>query len=252
MMKSLDTDSLIHHIETTDSTNNLLSRLCDTRQLPEFTTVWAESQTAGKGQRGNSWESEHGKNLTFSTVLYPGTLPARRQFLLSMVLSLAVCDVLSAYTDHIRIKWPNDIYREDKKICGILIENELQGTRIARCIAGIGLNVNQTEFRSPAPNPVSLKNITGRDTDRKALLTLFLERFIPLYRDLMEKQDQTTARLHQCYLEHLYRREGLHPYADKDGPFLARILTTELDGHLLLENENGQVRRYAFKEVQYL
>lgn len=252
MMNDPDIGGLIRHIETTDSTNNLLGSLCDTQALPEFTTVWAENQTAGKGQRGNSWESEHGKNLTFSTVLYPDTLPARHQFLLSMVISLAICDVLSTYTDHICIKWPNDIYWKDKKICGILIENELQGTHMARCIAGIGLNVNQTVFRSPAPNPVSLKDITGQDTDRDALLNQFLERLIPLYQDLCAKREETTDRLHQRYLEHLYRRDGLHPYADENGRFHARILTTEPDGHLLLEDEDGDIRRYAFKEVQYI
>lgn len=252
MMNCPDINNLIRRLETTDSTNNLLASLCDAQPLPEFTTVWAENQTAGKGQRGNSWESEYGKNLLFSTVCYPDTLPARHQFLLSMALSLAVCDTLSTYTGSISIKWPNDIYWKDKKICGILIENELQGTCIARCIAGIGINVNQTNFRSSAPNPVSLKHITGQDIDRNMLLTRFLEHFIPLYQALRNQPDETAARLHQRYLEHLYRRNGLYPYADENGTFQARILTTEPDGHLLLEDENGQVRRYAFKEVQYI
>lgn len=251
-MNCLDTNSLVRHIETTDSTNNLLSCLCDTSSIPEFTTVWAEDQTAGKGQRGNSWESEAGKNLTFSTVLYPVTLPARHQFLLSMAISLAICDTLSIYTGHISIKWPNDIYWKNKKICGILIENELQGVYISRCIAGIGLNVNQTEFHSPAPNPVSLRNITGQETDRNKLLSQVLERLIPSCQEIKEGHGYTSAQLHQRYLERLYRRTGFHPYADENGCFQARILTTEPDGHLLLEDENGQVRRYAFKEVQYL
>lgn len=241
-------------LDETDSTNRYISQLCNNPQkaVAELTTVSAEFQTAGKGQRGNSWEAEKEKNLLFSFVLYPTFLEARCQFILSQIISLSIKEELDRWSDEITIKWPNDIYWRDKKICGILIENELQGTHISRCIIGIGLNVNQTEFRSPAPNPVSLKHITGQDTDRQTLLSRFLEHFIPLCQSIRTGQDETAAGLHRRYLEHLYRRDGLHPYADEGGRFRARILTTETDGHLLLEDENGQVRRYAFKEVQYL
>ena len=163
-------------LEETDSTNRYLSDLCDnTPTAPiEYTTVTARFQTSGKGQRGNSWESEAGQNLLFSTVLYPRFVEARRQFVLSQIVSLAVKEELDTYTEGISIKWPNDIYWHEKKICGMLIENVLEGNRIGRCIPGIGINLNQTIFRSPAPNPVSLKQITGRDYDAPTVLNGFL------------------------------------------------------------------------------
>ena len=145
-------------LDETASTNQYLSQLCNQLQesVAELTTVTAEFQTAGKGQRGNTWEAEEGKNLLFSFVLYPSFLEARRQFILSQIVSLAIKEELSRWSDEITIKWPNDIYWKDKKICGILIENDLSGHHIRRSIAGIGININQEVFNSDAPNPVSL------------------------------------------------------------------------------------------------
>lgn len=145
----------------TDSTNNRLAQLCDRENIKEFTTLLVDKQTAGKGQRGNSWESAPGMNLTFSTVLYPSALKAREQFTLSMLIALSVYDTLSTYAEGFSIKWPNDIYWKDKKICGILIENELEGAYLLRCIAGIGVNINQEHFVSPAPQPCFTETNTG-------------------------------------------------------------------------------------------
>ena len=132
-------------LEETDSTNRYLSDLCDNAPSApaEYTTVTARFQTSGKGQRGNSWESEAGQNLLFSTVLYPRFVEARRQFVLSQIVSLAVKEELDTYTEGISIKWPNDIYWHEKKICGMLIENVLEGNRIGRCIPGIGINIQR-------------------------------------------------------------------------------------------------------------
>ena len=145
----------------TDSTNRHLTQLCDEQgtDIPEFMTVIAERQTAGKGQRGNSWESEDCKNITFSFVLYPTFIEARQQFILSQIISLSIKEELDEWAEGISIKWPNDIYWNEKKICGILIENDLLGHHIGRSISGIGVNINQEVFRSDAPNPVSLKQI---------------------------------------------------------------------------------------------
>ena len=162
----------------TDSTNNRLAQLCDRENIKEFTTLLVDKQTAGKGQRGNSWESAPGMNLTFSTVLYPSALKAREQFTLSMLIALSVYDTLSTYAEGFSIKWPNDIYWKDKKICGILIENELEGTYLLRCIAGIGVNINQEHFVSPAPNPVSLKQILGRETDQAGSTGKYPEKIV--------------------------------------------------------------------------
>ena len=131
------------HLEETDSTNKYLNELCNKQCVEELTTITADFQTSGRGQRGNSWESEAGQNLMFSFVLYPTFLKARRQFLLSQIISLAIKEELERYVSNISIKWPNDIYWKDKKICGMLIENDLTGVHISRSITGIGINVNQ-------------------------------------------------------------------------------------------------------------
>lgn len=241
-------------LEATDSTNRYLSQLCNERpDTEELTTVTAEYQTAGKGQRGNSWEAEAGSNLLFSFVLYPGFLDARRQFVLSQLVSLSVCEVLAERTEGISIKWPNDIYWHEKKICGILIENELSGHSIGRCICGIGLNVNQTTFRSDAPNPVSLKQITGCEHNRYALLADLLRHVQRYYARLREEPDgDFPAELAERYARNLFRRQGFHAYEDADGRFLARLLRVEPDGRFVLEDKAGQQREYLFKEVQYL
>ena len=149
------------HLAETDSTNTYLQQLDADRHLPEGYIAYTDTQRAGRGQRGNSWESQPGKNLTFSLLLRPEHIPANQQFLLSQAVSLAATDVLNRYASGFSIKWPNDIYWEDKKIAGILIENVLSGSTFARSIVGIGLNINQERFISDAPNPVSLFQITG-------------------------------------------------------------------------------------------
>ena len=120
------------YIEETDSTNHYLNDLCNKQDVSELTTVVANYQTLGRGQRGNSWESEKGKNLMFSFVLYPTSLEIRRQFLLSQIISLSIKEELDTYVKDISIKWPNDVYWKERKICGILIENDLMGVHISQ------------------------------------------------------------------------------------------------------------------------
>lgn len=246
---------LIRLAETV-STNAYLSQYCDAHScvpVAELTTVSSEFQTAGKGQRGNSWESEASKNLLASLVLFPSFLEAKHQFLISQIVSLAIKEELSNWSDEITIKWPNDIYWKDKKICGILIENDLSGIHIGRCICGIGLNVNQTEFHSSAPNPVSLKQITGRDHDRYELLAHILKR-IEIYYNSLRAEDfnSYSEEISTRYARSLFRRRGFHPYEDADGIFNARLLRVEPDGRFILEDESGKERTYLFKEVQYI
>ena len=143
-------------LDECDSTNTVLSSM---PEAASGTVVATRRQTAGRGQRGNSWESEPDKNLTFSQLLMPRMLPAARQFELSMIVSLAIADSIDAHLpDGIRtcVKWPNDIYIGREKVCGILIENRLTGSRIERAIVGAGINVNQRVFTSDAPNPTSI------------------------------------------------------------------------------------------------
>ena len=234
-------------LDETESTNQYLTQLCNQLQesVAELTTVTAEFQTAGKGQRGNTWEAEEGKNLLFSFVLYHSFLEARRQFILSQIVSLAITEELS--------RWPNDIYWRDRKICGILIENDLSGHNIRRSIAGIGININQEVFNSDAPNPASLKQITGKEHDRYEILAHILRRVQIYYNglqleDLAVYSDEISTR----YARSLFRRRGLHPYEDANGKFLARLLRVEQDGRFVLEDEGGSEREYLFKEVQYI
>ena len=213
----------------------------------------ADYQTAGKGQRGNSWESEAGANLTFSLVLYPKFLSASKQFSLSRVVALGIVQTLKDYIkEGISIKWPNDIYYHDKKLCGMLMEVYLDGSNLSRCICGIGLNVNQTKFVSDAPNPVSLIQITNRSIDRDKLLQRLLYGIYSYYNALSVGDESQEKVLLESYSDNLYRKDGMHPYRDKDGEFMARLRCVEPDGRLLLEYEKGQVRAYLFKEVQYI
>ncbi|MDO4950229.1 MAG: biotin--[acetyl-CoA-carboxylase] ligase [Bacteroidales bacterium] len=240
----MNVSSLIHREQEIDSTNDRLNRLSRLSVLPELYTLWAEYQTKGKGQIGNTWESERNKNLTFSFLLHPVSVPASEQFVISEMISLAIRDTLLTYTDGISIKWPNDIYWHDQKICGILIENELCGSHISKCVVGVGLNVNQDVFRSDAPNPVSLKQIIGRDTDREMILSKILESFRKFY--------AAPQNVHVAYLSALYRSDGYYAYRDAQGVFEGRIVDVEPDGHLILQSRCGAPRRFAFKEVQFV
>lgn len=240
--------SHITFIEETDSTNKALRERMATGQVDEGSVVVAGFQTAGRGQVGNVWESEAGKNLTFSVVLYPETVPANRQFVLSQLAALSVKEVLDAYTDHITVKWPNDIYWKDKKICGMLIENDLCGKNIYATIIGIGINLNQLEFRSDAPNPVSLAQITGSVYDADDVLDRFLSILYKWYLRLLKGEEDV---IRNKYREALYRRDGYYPFSDDDGGFAARIYDIEPTGHLVLQLQDNTLRRYAFKEVRY-
>ena len=235
----------------TDSTNNYLTQLCNEQQsaVREFTTVIAERQTAGKGQRGNSWESEDCRNITFSFVLYPTFIEARRQFILSQIVSLSIKEELDEWTKGISIKWPNDIYWKDKKICGMLIENDLMGRNISQSISGIGINVNQEVFHSTAPNPVSLRQITGKQYDIFEILKNIMLRIQSGY-ELLRNGD--TEPIAHRYEKALFRKEGMHRYKDADGEFFARIICVEPEGKLILEDDAQKKRGYMFKEVEYL
>ena len=230
------------------STNVELKRLSSIEDLDEGLTISAYSQTAGKGQSGSPWESEPGKNLTFSTILYPDFLPVKKSFLLSQVISLSIKDVLDGIIPDVTIKWPNDIYFRDKKISGILIENEIEGSVLKSSVIGVGLNVNQEHFISEAPNPVSLKQITGKDTDLDELLKKILIYLDIRYSQLKNKREESII---SDYTLSLYRKNGYHTYVDADGSFEGIIENVAEDGLLTLRKKNGELKSYYFKEVSF-
>lgn len=239
-----------------DSTNTFVRDMLDSGGvLPGITIVTADEQTAGRGQTGNSWESEKGKNIIFSLLCHPDFIVPPKQFILSQCMALAVQQVLSKHItdagkdDVVSIKWPNDIYVGDKKICGTLIECDLMGKSISNCIIGTGINVNQMVFVSDAPNPVSLKQIIGMDTDCDAMIREVVDLFCEYYGLAREgKGDEVVDK----YMEHLYRKTGFHRYSDVRGEFMAEIAGIEPTGHLLLRFDNGNVVRYEFKEVSFI
>ena len=242
-----------HYIKVsqTASTNTYLSRLAAT--LPGGTVIYTPCQTAGRGQKGNSWESEDGKNLTFSMLLKRPPVKARDQFCLSEAAAVAVVEALSAEGgDGFTVKWPNDVYWRDKKVCGMLIENSLDGTAIATCIIGIRINVNQQRFLSDAPNPVSLAGITGREHELEPLLKRVCSRIEQLVSTLGD--EAARGQLHGQYMTALYRNDGrLHPFVDAAGNrFMASIAAIAPDGTLTLQHDEGSRRDYLFKQVRHV
>jgi BirA family biotin operon repressor/biotin-[acetyl-CoA-carboxylase] ligase len=236
----------IIHIDETDSTNRWLKDWLvaeSEMKAKNYLVVVTEYQTAGRGCGSNTWESERGKNLIFSVLIRPQNMPASLQFHISMAMSLAICEALGTMVGDLSIKWPNDIYWRDSKIAGMLIEHTLVGAYVKDSIIGVGLNVNQRVFHSDAPNPVSLWQISGHETDRSQLLHNILEAF---------EQYLLQDNIREKYLIQLYRRRDFYPYCDKNGAFMARIITVEPDGQLLLCDEEGHERRYFFKEVRFI
>ena len=237
------------HIGETDSTN------CYCRQLAgqgatDDVAVWADHQTAGRGCGTNSWESEAGQNLLFSVLLHPKEVRAADQFILSMANAVALRDTLVDYVDDVTIKWPNDIYWRDRKLCGTLIETTLQGQYVKDCIIGTGINVNQERFVSDAPNPVSLRQILGHGVECQEVLRRVL-RHIEKYMEMVADGAWETIRTH--YRNHLYRLEETHGYRFPDGSVERCKLTGVTDdGHLLLLSEERGACRLAFKEVQFI
>lgn len=236
-------------LDEVSSTNTELKHLLQQNLLAEGSAVLADFQTKGRGQAGNSWYSGKGKNLLVSFLLYPHGVKARDQFIISRIVSLAIKRVLDKYLKGITIKWPNDIYWNNKKIAGILIENSLTGQHIDYTIIGIGLNVNESEFPKQLSNPISMKQIMGAELDRNMLFTDLSNELFKLYQSL--KQGERSL-IEQEYMKHLYRKEGIHWFTDKDGQFKAFIKTVLPSGHLVLTTfPEKEERGYAFKEVAF-
>jgi len=240
----------IHYFDHLASTNNYC-KLLDLNTVEEFTLICARNQTAGIGQQGNHWESEPYKNLTFSLILKPAFLAAADQYQLTMALALAITDFLDSelHRDDITIKWPNDIYVGNSKICGTLVTCQLQKDHLANAICGVGLNVNQTIFPSWVPNPVSMVLIDNKQRDLDALLPLLAHHIENRYRSL-RVPDGTSLR--QNYVNRLYRMGSRAAYVYKGETIEATITGIDHYGHLILNTSDGSDLICNMKEVRFI
>ena len=242
------------HLEEVDSTNNYLQGYHPSPG-EDVTIVWTEVQTAGRGCDTNSWECEPHANLAFSVLFHPKKIPATSQFIISMANALALRDALSKYVEGITVKWPNDIYWNDYKMAGTLIEPSLHQGYVGRCIIGTGINVNQKQFLSDAPNPISLTNVCGQTLEREEVaqeVTSHLLNYITLLH-YPEKWES----IRKTYRKFLYRREGIYTYQTSDGKtFEASLHTVEDNGTLVLCEHTGEntsrLRKFSFKEVKFI
>lgn len=260
---------------------------CDpsTVEPGQFLLVTADEQTAGRGQRGTTWESTKGLNLTFNIGWRPvvdSPWPAaNEQFLISEITALAVLraieETISSHTSYllgkwgVAIKWPNDIYivhsdasnpstnrREmegDFKICGMLLEHQLSGKHITASIAGIGININQASFGTLARReegrgaPISLRQILGHGVSREAVLEAFIQHFME---GIHQLQEGHYDEVEHAFTALLYRRTGWHRYRDAEGEFLGEFVSIARNGLLTLRKSEGTLHTYAFKEVSYV
>lgn len=232
-----------------ESTNNYANQLVLSNAADEGTVVLARYQEIGRGQLGNRWESQTGKNLLASIVLTPQFLSAGKQFLISKLTSLALVDILEKRTGKVAIKWPNDVYIENKKVAGILIENSIKGQNLFSSIVGIGLNLNQEKFISDAPNPVSLKQITGVNFDVNEVLDEIFDAVFNWYEKL---KSGNYDEINSAYLNHLFAYNKWRMYRKQGVLFEARIIGIGEFGHFRLEERKGNVSEYAFKEVEFV
>ena len=241
----------IKHIEKVASTNTFLKE--NPEAVAPMTMLVAHEQFAGRGQRGNFWEADPGKNLTVSFRFKPAGLKPIEQFFISEAVALGIMDYLQGRGINAKVKWPNDIYVNDDKISGILIEHSILGTEITDTIVGIGLNVNQKEFKSDAPNPVSMTNLKGKEysLDFEAeSLGVCLEARLSC-----TENEAGREGLHKDYLDRLWRNDGrYHKFIDTQSGeiFLGKIMTVAPTGHLEIKRESGHTDRFAFKEVSFI
>jgi BirA family biotin operon repressor/biotin-[acetyl-CoA-carboxylase] ligase len=241
--------SKLFFFENLTSTNTRAFKLLKNGFVTEGAIIYTNYQSAGRGQKGNRWESEDGKNLLISIVLLPERIDPSDQFLISMTISLGICDFLKRYIPVCSIKWPNDIYVNNDKIAGILIENTILGDKIETSIAGIGLNINQKLFSNDLPNPVSLGLLTG------TIFTL-TNCLIQLASDIDKRYQKLNSGnfsgIRHDYVNHLFRLGEWNSFRDLSGIFSGRILSVTENGMLQIERRTSTINEYSFKEVEYI
>lgn len=239
------------NIESIPSTNQYLFNLISEKEMSEGLVINTDNQTAGQGMGKNLWESEKGKNLSFSLLLKPDFLKPEKQFVITQIVSLAILNVCRRNLDSemVHIKWPNDIYVADKKIAGVLVQNIIKASSISDSVVGIGLNVNQEKFISDAPNPVSMIQLAGVTFSREKLLTELLEEIEQNYSRI--RVYPQTSWINSKYVENLYRINQSFYFTDKNGRFKGEIIGIDNYGQLKIKKADGDVLLYAYKEVEF-
>lgn len=250
-IQGLPRDWYHEHHPQCDSVLNIIKQPQLRNKKQRFVLVTTDYQTAGRGQGTNTWEAEDGKNLLFALRIQAPNIPAEQQFYISSFISLAVVKALQRFTglQRLSIKWPNDIYVDDKKIAGILIEHTLRGKNIKETIVGVGININQTIFTGDAPNPISIAQVKGKEVDRGVVLRGFILAIIDLL-PCLNKEDAFIFSFQSGI--HCYRRNGFHPFRDANGTFQAEIHNILSNGQIQLRDENGRIRTYSHKEVEFV
>lgn len=248
--QSIFTGKNVIFLQETHSTNTDAMDLLSKTNPPEGTCIITDFQTVGRGQIGRTWHSERGKNLLVSYIFYPKQLNAIDQFYLNIVASLALVGTLAKLGVAVKIKWPNDIYYDDYKLTGILIQNVLYGSIIKSTVVGIGLNVNQAEFSSLIPNPISITNITKTMHDLQDVYNLLSSQLEYYYQLLQAKKFNQLSNL---YHEHLYRINQKSQFSEPEGEnFYGSIQGVTSDGRLTIEKENGIKQSYMLKDIIYI
>jgi BirA family biotin operon repressor/biotin-[acetyl-CoA-carboxylase] ligase len=229
------------------STNDEASRLIQAGNVMEGTTIVTHHQTAGRGQRGNTWISDKGKNLTFSIILKPAVLPVKDQFYLNMAIALGVYDYLrDIFGDTVKIKWPNDILIKGKKVCGILIENQVSGQQIQHSIVGVGLNVNQEKFS--LENATSLRVLSGKEFQLEDVLESVLEKIESRY---FLVREQLLDSLSIPITEAMYWLGEHHVFSTHGVEFAGMVLGVDEIGRLKIQTNEG-LKTFGIKEVEFL
>jgi len=242
----------IVYLPSCQSTNDIAAEKIQQGNGTDGLLIVTSQQTAGRGQRGNSWETQADQNLTFSLILRPSFLLAHEQFQLNMAISMGIHDFLSQFNlPDLCVKWPNDIYCKSKKMGGILIENFLKGNQISHSIIGIGLNINQQAFVHP--NAVSLSQLTGANYQ----LPLLMEEIAScLEKRYLSLRQSGTAKLKQHYLSKLYWYQEERTFQDlrnKGVPieFQGQLLGIGKQGQLIVEKDQ-KLEEFNFQEIKFL
>ncbi|PZX11809.1 BirA family biotin operon repressor/biotin-[acetyl-CoA-carboxylase] ligase [Breznakibacter xylanolyticus] len=244
-------EATVYEYKELSSTNSQMRHLMKSEPMEELSVVMTHYQTAGRGQAGNGWESERGMNLLMSVLLHPCTIEVHKQFGVSQAVSLAVAEAVRSFgINGVCVKWPNDIYIDDKKVAGILIEHSIMGATLADSVVGIGLNVNQLRFVSNAPNPVSMAQQLGHPIDLFEVFERVMTHLTQQYERLLNGDEHgLTADYHQL----MWRADSqLHRFKDDAGEFDASIAGVDDIGRLVLMLPGGDHRAYGFKEVAYM